>query len=386
MVSEAAGYLNSKWFILSFFGGYLFFIIAMISGKFQWTIGTGVGFVISIIAYFIEYLNGVNELSGSTTIDSILYRLGLKPCPLKLHVAEIEPIDLDLEKLKASNDLEYEERKIAQITIITDKVNEIKAGWKSVGDVLKDIRSAKETNIVQVLQNEMEDSNPVKDLYAYRCVLLKGFKFPGEDHSINISQVVIITKRPWGIEIWPHQDDVIYKNMQLNTQLCYSMLIRWGMSTNDIPILYTKFTDMDAFKESKVAIDAKKIVNIDNRVMDGLLSSQRSKYMAIDKSMTDKEYKIDELKDKNEDMSQYLKMAMARPFQTKSDQIKNNQMKISKGTIGFMIVLIILLIGLVAFFLASTINLTPIDTTILDSTTTTSTGSTTTTMLKLIFK
>lgn len=360
MAAEAAGYLNSKWFLISIFGGYIFLIAGMITDQPMLIIGLFASIGLSIFAYFVDYLNGVNQLAGSKTIDSITYTLGLKPETKKLHVAFIEPIPLDYDRIKAASTLDFEKRQAEELESIKESVNAVKMTWRSTEEILKDIKMSKETNISKVLKDELAEYNPIQTLFAYRCVIIKNLKFKGEDSGIEFSQVILVTKRPWGIEFFSHQDDVIYNNLQLNTDLCYAMLIRWGMAAADMPILYSKFTDIDAFEEARNAVDVKEILNVQNRVLDGLLTSQRSKYMSIDKKMEEQEKKISELKNNNDDLQQLLKMATAGKFQVKSDLIKNSQMKISKGAFVFMLILIILLIGIVAFFASSYIDLSPV--------------------------
>lgn len=370
MGAEAAGYLNSKWFLISIMGGYVFLILGIMMDEPMLIIGLFVSIAFSIFAYFVDYLNGVNQLAGSKTIDSITYTLGLKPQTKKLHVAFIDPIPLDLKKLKATESLDYEKHQADQMEIIKESIAIVQNSWKSSADILKDIKLNKESNISQVLKNELAEYDPLQKIFAYRCILIKEISFKGDDITVKFNQIVLITKRPWGLEFFSHQDDVIYNNLQLNADLCYAMLIRWGMATADMPIMYSKFTDIDAFEEARQAVDVKDILNIQNRVLDGLLTSQRAKYMTVDKKMEEQEKKINELKNNNEDLQQLLKIASAAPFRTKSDLLKNNQMKISKSAFGFMLFIIIVLIGCVAFLAAATFDLGPVDPGALTTTTT----------------
>ncbi len=346
MNTAAAGeYFNSKPFIWGLCGGYLFALIGMIFDNSTLMWGAGISLAISFIWWFFEFVDIMNKLSGVRTGDAVIYRNGLKPIVQKLHIKYIEPMDLDSEDIDMSkiDDFSIEQNdQIERIKIILSKKIELHKETEKLSDEEKKMRMS------ELIAEELKSSIPEKNLYGYRCELENSFSFPENQNKQKYTQIVLITKRSFGKEFYFHQDRIQWKNQLVNTALCYLSCILWGIAAADTPIIYSRFTDVDAFKEAKKVITAQTISNVNSRTTSSLFFSLKAKYQAIDQVIEKKDRKIKELKREKEEIEQLHKMASAKKLQGKKTDLKG-KLLISKGLFITMCILIFIGIGILMF-------------------------------------
>lgn len=348
MDASAAGeYLNSKPFIYGLCFGYVMVIGAMIFDIPELMYGTFVCFLISFIWWFFELIDLMNKLAGAKTMDGIIYRNGLKPTIRKLHIKFIEPLDLDSKDIDMSKISEFVLEQNDQLNalnlVISKKLEfEDKKGEKKLSDAEKKLRMNK---LIQEELNAPETQEGKNKLWGYRCELIDSFDLPEDQKKQKYSQVVLITKRPFGKEFYHHQDRIRWKSQLVNTSLCYASFVYWGISAADTPILYSRFTDIDAYKAAKKVITAQTISNINSRATSSLFFSLKSKYSKIDSHLTKKDNQIKNLKFENDRLEQLNKMATAKKLQGKKIDMKGKMM-VSRAL--FISLVVIIVVGVAA--------------------------------------
>jgi hypothetical protein len=348
MNTAAAGqYFDSKPFIWGLCGGYLFALIGMIFDNSTLMWGAVISIAISFIWWFFEFVDIMNKLSGVKTTDAVVYRNGLKPIVQKFHIKFIEPLDLDSENIDMSkiDDFSIEQSdELERIKIIITKKIELHKETKKLTDEEKKIRMS------ELIAEELKSSAPEKNLYGYRCELENSFGFPENQNKQKYTQIVMVTKRSFGKEFFFHQDRIQWKNQLVNTSLCYVSYVLWGIAAADTPILYSKFTDVDAYKETKKVITAQTISNVNSRTTSSLFFSLKAKYQAIDQVIEKKDRRIKELKLENQDLQQLYKMSSAKKLQGKKTDLKG-KLLISKGLFITMWILIFIGVGILMFII-----------------------------------
>ncbi|WP_371801756.1 hypothetical protein [Candidatus Lokiarchaeum ossiferum] len=348
MDTSAAGeYFNSKAFIYGLCLGYVMMIGAMIFDIPQMMYGTIGCFVLSFIWWFFELIDLMNKLAGARTNDCIIYRNGLKPVLKKLHIKFIEPLDLDSSAVDMSKIddfvLEQNDQLTALTLVISKKLEfEDKKSQKKLSDDEKKLRMNKLIKEELNAPDIQEDKNK---LWGYRCELIDKFDFPEDQKKQKYSQVVLITKRPFGKEFYHHQDKIRWKNQLVNTSLCYVSLVYWGIAASDTPILYSKFTDIDAYKAAKKVIVSQTISNINSRATASLFFSIKSKYSKIESHLTKKDNEIKDLTNEKNKLEQLNKMATAKKLHGKKVDMKG-KLVVSKAL--FISLVIIIVIGVAA--------------------------------------
>jgi len=347
--ADNGGYLNSKWFLIAIFGGYMFLILGMVSNEKGYIWGMVGSFGGSVMMYFYDYIASINTLSGTVTIDSISYVAGERPGLMKIHVCHIDPIPLDLDQLDVENLPVFIDKKNKELEKLESQILGKKATWNAVNDLLGE----KMHNVQEEIKREYEfyAKNPdkVKGLYAYRCVLINQIVFD-DDSKIKFNQVVLITKRPFSVEFFTHQDSTKFKGIILNTALSYACLIRWNMATLDIPVFYSRFTDADGYEEAKQQTKTETISSIHVRVVDQIMASQRAKYMGIDKILENAKYTEKDLISKNQSLEQLVKMYSSNPLRSKSDFFAGRgKISMSRGSFACLIITFCILIGMMMY-------------------------------------
>ena len=342
MDSSAAGeFLNSKQFIWGLFGGYMMALIGMIFMIPMLFIGSFAPIIVSIIWFFVEFLETINKLNGTLTVDSVSYRAGVKPIVIKWHINFVQRLEIKTDDLDISKTDEF----------IFEKDQEYKKIHKRVLiqlERLSDQQLSKETKQQQMetlIENEfrLPAGNDVK-LYVYLVEMENTIEFPENDKQ-KYSKAVFVLKNSWSNTFPKHKDQIRYKSQLVNNALCYASMIVWDIIGADMPLAYCAFSDAEAYRETNKVVDAKAIRSGTARITDRLYFTQQAKYTSVDSVIDQHQQKISNLTDERNKLLQYNKMYAAKVIKTKQD-IKSKKINLPKW---LAITLTIVGIGLVGF-------------------------------------